>query len=289
MKNLLDFITKHYHWMLFLLLEIISGFMLFRYNSYQGSVWVSSANAVTGKINEWRSGVTQFFNLTERNAQLEQRNAQLEQQLSELRQMAEEQQTDTLAYTRPSLQAVESYELIPAKVVASSVSMRDNLFTITGGTADGIKPDMGVICGTGIVGVVYMVSSHYAVVMPVLNSRSHISCSIRGKDYFGYLSWNGGNPLTAFVDDMPRHAKVEVGDWVETSGYSSIFPKGVSVGKVLAVDNSADGLSYRLRVQLSTDFACLRNVYVVKGEGLAERFRLQQQATDSLNMTKTKN
>ena len=46
MHNLLAFFVKYYHWFIFLLLEVISGVMLFSYNSYQGSVWISSANAV---------------------------------------------------------------------------------------------------------------------------------------------------------------------------------------------------------------------------------------------------
>jgi len=289
MNNLWSFLAKHHHWFLFLLLEVISVVLLFSYNSYQGSVWFSSANAVAGKIYEWRSGVTQFFSLSDRNAALELRNASLEQQLQNMRLQMATQDADTADAVKARLEALEPYELIPTTVVANSVHRRDNLITINCGKADGVEPDMGVVCGTGVVGVVYLASEHYAVVIPVLNSRSHISCAIRGKSYFGYLSWNGGNPLLAYLDDVPRHAKVEVGDWVETSGYSAIFPQGISVGKVLSVNNSADGLSYRLNVQMSTDFSSLRNVYVVKGTGLAERLQLQQLARDSLSMTKMAN
>jgi len=263
--------------------------MLFSYNSYQGSVWLSSANAVTGKVYEWRSAVTQFFSLTERNAQLEQHNTELEQQLQQLQRQLADAGVDTSAAVTARLQALAPYDLIPATVVSNSVKDRNNLLTINSGLVDGVAPDMGVVCGTGVVGVVYMASQHYSVVIPVLNRRSHISCAIRGKEYFGYLSWDGGNPLVAYVDDVPRHAKVEVGDWVETSGYSSIFPAGISVGRVLAINNSADGLSYRLSVQMSTDFARLRNVYVVKGNGLAERMQLQLAAHDSLEMMKDPN
>ena len=122
---------------------------------------------------------------------------------------------------------------------------------------------MGVACGSGIVGVVYMASDHYAVVIPVLNQRSRISCTVRGRDYFGYLTWNGGDVAVAYVDDIPRHAKFLKGEWVETSGYSAIFPAGISVGRIRAVYNSSDGLSYRLKVALSTDFGRLRDVCVI--------------------------
>ena len=55
MRNLLDFLSRHNHWFVFVLLEVISAVLLFHYNSYQGSVWFSSANAVSGKLFEWNS------------------------------------------------------------------------------------------------------------------------------------------------------------------------------------------------------------------------------------------
>ena len=207
MQNLLDFLLKYYHWMLFLVLEVISGVLLFRYNSYQGSVWLSSANRVTGQVYEWQSAVTQFFSLTERNALLEERNVELEQQLKTLREQMADLTGDSATTEWHAAAASADYKLTAAKVIANAIDTRDNLMTIDRGRADGITADMGVVCGTGLVGVVYMASQHYAVVIPVLNQRSRISCSVRGRDYFGYLNWNGGDPTVAYVDDIPRHAK----------------------------------------------------------------------------------
>ncbi|MBR1933360.1 MAG: rod shape-determining protein MreC [Prevotella sp.] len=288
MQNLWAFLVRHFHWLLFLLLEAVSVFMLFSFNSYQGSVWISSANFVAGKLYEWQSGVEQYFSLTDVNEQLTQRNLFLERQVDRLRQQYADVTDDTTVVERTELATLEQYELIPAKVVSNSVNRPDNLITIDRGRADGVEPDMGVACGTGLVGVVYLASDHYAVVLPVLNNRSRISCSIRGRDYFGYLAWSGGDPSRAYVEDIPRHAKFRKGDWVETSGYSSIFPHGVSVGQIEKIFNSRDGLSYRLQVHLSTDFACLRNVCVIKDKGMAERMRLKEAAQDSLSLMPVK-
>jgi rod shape-determining protein MreC len=71
---------------------------------------------------------------------------------------------------------------------------------------------------------------------------------------------------------------------VETNGYSSIFPAGVMVGKIVQVYNSRDGLSYRLKVRLSTDFGNLRDVVVITDRTIAERMRLMQAARDSLKL-----
>ena len=289
MQNLLDFLARHFHWLVFLLLETVSGILLFSYNSYQGSTWISTANAVTGKTLELQADVEQFFSLKRLNEELSHRNIVLEQQLAIYREQlasnSQRQITDTYFLPSDSC-SVDSLCIakIPAKVIANTIDRRDNLVTIDRGRADGVRPDVGVISGTGLVGVVYMAGEHYSIVLPVLNSRSRISCSIRGRNYFGYLTWPGGSPVEAYVEDIPRHARFQKGDWVETSGYSAIFPKGVAVGKITNIYNSRDGLSYSLKVHLSTDFACLRDVFVINDVRLPEQRQLMESARDSLEM-----
>ena len=285
MHNLLDFLQKYHHWFLFLLLEVISGVMLFRYNSYQGSVWLSSANRVAGQFYEMESGVTSFFSLTRANEELTLRNFYLERQVDQLRRLYTDATKDTTVEERNQLQFLSQYKLIPAKVVSNSVNKPDNLMTINKGKADGVEVDMGVACGNGVVGIVYLVSDHYSIVIPALNANSsRISCAIRNRDYFGYLHWTGGDPMIAYVEDIPRHAHFKKGEWVVTSGYSSIFPPGVLVGQIEKVFNSNDGLSYKLQVRLSTDFSCLRDVVVVSDKCISERVKLLEAARDSIRI-----
>ena len=284
MHNLTEFLAKHNHWFVFLVLEVVSMVLLFRYNSYQGSVWFSSANAVTGKVYEWDSAVESYFSLSGVNSQLTQRNAFLEQQVRMLDdsivRLTRSQETAVTRLSR--MVPFQGCRLIPAKVVANMVNRYDNLITIDKGSADGVKRDMGVVCGMGVVGIVYLVSEHYSIVIPALNSHSNISCTIQRRGYFGYLRWRGGSSQLAYLEDVPRHAHFKLGDNVVTSGYSSVFPPGVMVGKVLHVFNSADGLSYRVQVKLSTDFARLRDVCLVDDSALQERIDLMRAAQDSI-------
>ena len=179
-------------------------------------------------------------------------------------------------------QYLAGYKYIPAKVVSNSVDKYNNLITLDKGSADGVKKDMGVACGNGIVGIVFMTSEHYSIVIPVLNSQSNISCTIKGRGYFGYLHWKGGNASMAYVDDVPRHARFKLYDTIVTSGYSSVFPPGMLVGKILHVYNSSDGLSYRLKIKLSTDFASLRDVCVIDNSVMNERLELLRASQDSI-------
>lgn len=285
MKNLLAFLTKYHHWLLFAIFEVVSGILLFQYNNYQGSIWFSSANYVVGQVYRADAAVRSFFSLTRVNEELTLRNFYLERQVDQLRRLYGELTADTTVLQRQELAFLSQYHLIPAKVVSNTVHRADNLITIDKGKVDGVERDMGVACGNGIVGVVYMASDHYAVVIPVLNtSSSRISCSIRGRGYFGYLRWYGEDPAIAYLEDVPRHARFKRGDWVETSGYSAIFPQGVLVGKIETIFNSPDGLSYRLKVRLTTDFSCLRDVCVINDKSISERSRLQDQVQDSLTM-----
>ncbi len=285
MRNLLDFLIKYHHWFVFILLEVASGVLLFQYNSYQGSVWLSSSNAVVGKIYEWESGLLQYFSFREANEQLTMRNFYLERQVDQLRRLYADLTKDTTVMERNELKFLSQYQLIPAKVVDNSVNRIDNLMTIDKGRADGVEVDMGVACGNGAVGVVYLTSEHYSVVIPLLNATSsRISCSIRNRDYFGYLHWYGGDPSVAYVEDVPRHAKFKLGEWVVTSGFSTIFPSGVLVGKIEKAYNSSDGLSYKLKVRLSTDFGRVRDVCVISDKSIAERALLMQAARDSIEI-----
>ena len=282
MRNLLEFLARHNHWFVFALLEVISFVLLFHYNSYQGSVWFSSANVVSGKVYEWNSAVGQFFSLTKVNQQLTERNLYLEREVAQLTEQINKTTKDSTLVERMQKTIIQGYETIPAKVVSSSLDKANNFITIDKGSADGVKKDMGVVSGTGVVGIVYLTGDHYSVIIPVLSQQSNISCSIKGRGYFGYLHWTGGSPEYAYIDDIPRHAHFKLGDYIVTSGYSSVFPSGIIVGRIKHVYNSDNGMSYRLKITLSTDFARLRDVCVINDREMDKKLEILRAAEDSL-------
>lgn len=283
MRNLIDFLARHNHWFLFILLEVLSFVLLFHYNSYQGSVWFSSANAVSGKVFEWNASVTQYFSLVDVNKTLTERNIYLERQVEQLAEQLEKAGRDSTEIERMQTSVLKDCNTIPAKVVSCSLNKLNNFITIDKGYADGVRKDMGVVCGTGVVGIVYLVSEHYSVLIPVLSSVSNISCTIRSRGYFGYLHWKGGSPEEAYIDDIPRHARFKLGDVIVTSGYSSVFPPGIVVGKIKHVYNSANGLSYRLKITLSTDFGRLRDVCVINDKEMDRKLEILHAAEDSIS------
>ena len=251
--------------------------MLFKFNHYQGSVWFTQANMVSGIVLEWEAKGLQYLNLGQENVRLTRQNLLLQNNLNVMRRQLAELQADTSLTQRYQMNLLKDMEMIPAQVISNSVRQRDNMITINVGSNDGVTPEMGVVSGTGVVGIVSKVSAHYALVLSVLNSNSKISCRLRGTEYFGTMKWKGGNPLQMSMDEVPRHAKPRVGDIVETNGFSNIFPEGIFLGRVAQINNSEDGLAYSLEIQMGTDIANVQNVCVLKHHMKEELDSLRRQ------------
>ena len=281
MRNLLDFLMKYNYWFLFVLLEVASFVLLFRFNRYQQSVFFTSANAAAGKLYEARDEVASYFRLKETNEDLLDRNMELELRVAALEGALRDVRADTMALgSLDSVPADTRYTLHKAHVVKNSLNRLDNYLTLDRGEADGIRPEMGVVDANGVVGIVYKTTAHYSLVISLLNSKSSLSCKIQGSDYFGYLKWEGEDSRYAYLRDLPRHAEFNLGDTVVTSGYSAVFPAGVMVGTVDDMSDSHDGLSYLLKIKLATDFGKVSDVRVIARNGQEEQNNLEVEETN---------
>ena len=284
MRNLIDFIQKNLYWLVFLLLEAVSLISLFKYNSYQGSVYFTTANKVVGGAYRLTSDVTSYLNLGKENAYLEQQNEQLRSELIELKKKLRKRQLNSTSVNIHDT-LFSGYKFVGAQVISSTLHRTNNLLTIDKGSKDGIRPEMGVVCSQGVVGIVYLTSRNYSIVIPLLNVSSQISCRMKSSEFFGTMQWQRGDPDISYVNDIPRHAKVKPGEVVETNGYSDIFPEGIPIGKVRKVKDSSDGMSYSLEVELFTDFKTLRNVSIITNYTKPERQALEAKADSLMHST----
>lgn len=277
MRNLLNFLFRYNHCIVFVLLQGVCFLLLFSFNNYQHSRFFTSANAFVGKIYEATRAVTSYFDLQRQNDVLMERNIWLEQQLlladKRLKEMEEASTTSWPAETTTTM--FQSYK---AGVIKNSLNRADNYITLNQGSLAGIKPDMGVIGPNGVVGIVYKTSPHYSLVISLLSSKSNLSCKIAGNEYFGFLQWEGGDSRYAYLKDLPRHAEFAIGDTIVTSGFSTVFPQGMMVGVIEEANDTNDGLSFLLKIKLATDFGKLRNVHVLAREGIEEQKLLEEKA-----------
>lgn len=276
MRNLLNFLMKYNYWFLFLLLEVASFVLLFRFNRYQQSVYLTSANGVAGAIYGVAGSVSSYFYLKTVNADLLERNVWLERKVEVLEKAFAEQGPDSVMLHSLENLVSAKYEVYRATVIKNSLNRVDNYLTLDKGSVDSIRPEMGVVDANGVVGIVYKTSPHYSLVISLLNSKSNLSCKISGSGYFGYLHWEGTDAQYAYLRDLPRHAEFSVGDTVVTSGYSAVFPEGVMVGTVDEMTDSHDGLSYRVKVKLATDFGKVTQVCIISRAGQEEQKSLEE-------------
>lgn len=262
MRELLDFLVKNCKWFVFIAYVAISCVLLFSSNPYQHHVYLTSANTVSAGIYNISNRFYSYFHLKEINDGLNERNAELQTRVLDLEQRLQDIQdqydSDTIVTTSTS-----QYEFVVAHVINNSIARTNNYITINKGSADGIRPEMGVIDQTGVVGSVNVVAEHSARVISVLNPNFHVSCKIKGSEHFGSLSWDGKNPTEAVLEDLPQHSQVKAGDTIVTTGFSSVFPPDMNVGYVLPPEKGKKLSFNSLRVRLATDFTTLGTVQVV--------------------------
>ena len=283
MRALFNFLVKHNDWFLFLLLEGISLVLIVRFNNYQGATFFTSAGSVAGSAYSVFMDANRYFHLKTENDGLLAQNVALTRELSELKEQLTELRNKEALTGDSLVKSIGSgYKFLTANIINNSLNSVNNFITLNKGSDDGIRPEMGVFNSDGIVGVVYLTSNNRSIVIPLLNSKSSVSCRVKGSESFCSLSWDGGDPRYSNLIDLPRYAQFETGDTVVTSGFSSIFPGDLPVGTVERIEDSADGMFYTVRVKLFVDFSRLTSVFIVGNDGYEEQSKLEQKSTEKL-------
>jgi rod shape-determining protein MreC len=265
MRDFFRFLMNSHFFMLFLLLEAIAIFLVVR-NNDKATVFISSANAVTGFFNEKLSDVSDYFSLREHNKVLIEENELLKNYISQNRIIPE----------KFSGQLEDSgYFYQTAIVIKNSVHRPYNVMTLDKGKNHGLKEDMAVISDMGIVGVIANVGNNYSTVVSLLNTKLGVNAKIKRTGYFGTLRWDREDYRYVVLNDIPDHSSLYKGDEVVTGGYSSIFPEGIKIGTVHSFEKEIENSFYTIKVKLSQDFKNLKYVYVVDYHGKDERIHLE--------------
>ena len=278
MRNLFNFIIRNSSWLLAIVLVVFGFYLVFSHNSYQRSVYLSSANKVSAWFYNASNKVNSFFYLQKNNRELLENSARLEKELIDLKQ----RYIDIVNADSTSLEifATDStyhsqFNFIPAEVINISFSGANNFITLNRGTLHGVKADMGVISQKGIVGVVLKASRNASVVIPVINPKFRLSAKLYNSDNTGSMSWDGNNIQIAQLNELPKHQPFEIGDTVVTS-FSSIFPKDIVIGYVKKLGKSKDDKFNTLDVHLATDFHSLQHVLIIEDAFFEEQKELEE-------------
>ncbi|MBL7952572.1 MAG: rod shape-determining protein MreC [Flavobacteriales bacterium] len=271
MRDLFRFLHRIRSTLMFLGWLILSLILLYNGNEHHKARAISSSNAMAGNIFSWRKEITDYANLKEVNRRLAEENAGWRN-----RHISTYSPMEGLFARIQDTIRRQEYRVITAKVVNSTWHKPKNFLTLDKGTKAGLHSDMGVIGPNGIIGVVRDASAGFASVISVLSPDIKTSVQMRRTGHFGLLYWDTNDPLTSNVIDIAKHARVAVGDTVETRGGDGIFPAGVLVGIVESVEDEPGNNYHSIVVRLSEDMTRSGFVYAVEDLRKMERDTLQQ-------------
>ncbi len=270
MRSLLNFLLKYNNLFVFIILESVALSLLLTRNEYHNSRIVKWGQIMTGGVEERINNARSYFRLREINSNLAAENNNLRNNIEKLTK------SENLKFY-PVNDTIyrQQYQYTSAKVINNSVNKQKNYFTLNKGSRQGIKVDMAVTDGSNIAGVIVGASENYSVAISVLNLDFRVSSRIRSNGYFGSLSWDGHNYRHAILNEIPQNVNVNIGDTVETTGYSAIFPEGVKIGVVSDFKKSGSDF-YKITVELTTDFKKLQYVNVVGNMKKGEQLKLEK-------------
>lgn len=162
------------------------------------------------------------------------------------------------------LAGTAEYKVVSAKVISQGSSTSfTNTITIDAGSKSGIRPNMTVISGFGLVGLVKVVYSNSALIELASDPSFKVGARIAGSQQIGILSGQGSRK--ALLQLLDNSTTVKVGDVILARGSSGgrPFVPGVPIGEVTAVDNSASAVTQTADVKFYVNFSTLAVVSVV--------------------------
>lgn len=269
MRKFFDFIVSKVHWLLLILFEVIALTLLFNRSAYHHFLNIGYSNRVMVELLRASGEFKGYIGLREENKRLANRIIEVETAYHALRQSMDyaKANNDSVSGLRlDTLQVHPPIHYKVAKVLSTSVNSNYNLIIIDKGSKDGIRPEMGVLSAHGVAGIVASTRDHYAVVVPLTNINLKLSCKLYHTNFMGTLSWESPQQELLRLNDLSIHATYSPGDTVVTSGYSSIFPPDLYIGRVAFKPKSTDKLSFGgkyVAVEPGTQFATLQWVYVI--------------------------
>lgn len=270
MRNLLAFFRRFRVFLVFVVLQIFAISTYFSFLNFPRAQYLTSASKVSGSILGVKHEVTKHFNLTKNNENLQKENIRLREQLPQSYQRMQNGSVkinDTLFH--------QQYEYIPALVINSTYTKRNNYFTLNIGTKQGVKRGMGVFSDKGIVGIVHNSSEHFAVVKSVLTESINIDVMIEPIGLIGLLKWDGRDPRRGSITGISNDQKIKKWSKVVTRGGSGIFPRGLMVGRIEKLNPVEGKPLWDVVVRFSEDYRSLQRVYVIKNLMKEEQEKLE--------------
>lgn len=210
-----------------------------------------------------------FDEIVEENVALKERVAELEAQIYDSREL-EDAYTWLSGFLDLKVQHTD-FEMVPAAVTGRESGNYASVLTLDVGSAAGIERNMPVVTAVGIVGKVTEVGYNWCKVTTIVESQSAVGAFIERTDDAGIVE--GRFELSAEglceMNYLPIDSGVEAGDRVLSSGYGSVYPRGLVVGYVEEIGTNKYTRSLDVKIRCAVDFSSLANVMIITNYGLS--------------------
>ncbi len=152
-------------------------------------------------------------------------------------------------------------KMLPAEVVGKDPSPWFKSVIIDKGRADGVVKGLPVVIPAGIAGQVVAVSSHHAKVLLIIDANNAVDALVQRSRARGIVTGAADN--RCIFKYVLRQDDVKEGDILIASGLDGVYPKGLAIGRVAAVDRPPAGIFQEVTVKPVVDFQTLEEVLVV--------------------------
>lgn len=164
--------------------------------------------------------------------------------------------------------SLTDYEYLNATITSRNIGFWYNTITIDKGSYNGVRENMIVINSKGLIGRVVSTTNFTSSVKLITtnDTNNKLSVLVTNSDYslYGLLYNYNIEEGVLEVEGISNTEIVNINDLVYTSGMGGIFPSGILIGTVSAIDTDAYGLSKIIKVKPAVDFSSLNYVTVLK-------------------------
>ncbi|NMB02277.1 MAG: rod shape-determining protein MreC [Firmicutes bacterium] len=204
--------------------------------------------------------VQNLRSLKERNEELEELVLSLQAEVMELRNYRRENE-----WLREALdfRNEREHDLLVAEVIGRSPSNWESTIILNKGQHHGVNSGMAVVTNEGVVGTVINTSRFSSTVLLIIDAQSATGGLVQDSGDLVLLKGGHANREDLIARPLSRDTTVEVGDVIVTSGLSTIYPKNIPIGEVVAVEPRQYDLSFSAVVRPFVDFTRLEYVLIV--------------------------
>jgi rod shape-determining protein MreC len=219
----------------------------------------SVGDSIKGTINFFRDARTS----QQENAELKKKLQEAERDLEKVYRLEKENEDlkKLLSFKDQFIQ-----ELVGCNVTSKDAGNWFEIFTIDRGSKDGIAVNDPVINANGLVGRVSRVDLLSSKVVSIIDTESSVSARLSKSRDLVILKGDAQLRMDGLcrLDYIPPDVEVSVGDKVETSGMSSLYPKGIIIGEIIQVIKNEGQYDYYAIVKPAVDFRRLEEIAVIK-------------------------